>query len=406
MVLRVGGVRERVTDQIERNGDKAQNQGGVEQLVAQTGLHHHLAAVVDQIAQRGRIHREAQADVGDEHLVADGFRNGEGHAQHDHRHQIRQQVAQHDAHRGGADAAGGNVVVTVTDDEDLVADEPRHLDPALDGHAQDHGPDAGGGHIGDEDQHNGGGNVVKDVVQLREQKIQPAHIAPQHTGSDAHHGFDESHEKGNSQAGAGTGPDAGPQVLPDGVGTPDKAVLPGSDVAVLDAGDGVHGAEVGVCLPRQIRLEKSKGHHGHQRDEQGHGCLVLEESTEGAAPVAVVGAGRGLGLLGVEPGGGKQFVLRQVCPGSRAFLLQGVELVFQLFGFFPFQERKHQRPPSFLPKLMRGSMSTMSTSPRIRPTMPTQAYSSTMPCTMVLSWRCTQVTSSPPIPGMLYRLSM
>ena len=115
---------------------------------------------------------------------------------------------------------------------------------------------------------------------------------------------------------------------------------------------------------------------------------------------------RAVRLLGVEPGGGEQFVLRQVCPGSRAFLLQGVELVFQLFGFFPFQERKHQRPPSFLPKLMRGSMSTMSTSPRIRPTMPTQAYSSTMPCTMVLSWRCTQVTSSPPIPGMLYRLSM
>ena len=59
VVLRVGGVRERVADQIERNGDKAQNQGGVEQLVAQTGLHHHLAAVVDQIAQRGRLHREA-----------------------------------------------------------------------------------------------------------------------------------------------------------------------------------------------------------------------------------------------------------------------------------------------------------------------------------------------------------
>ena len=44
--------------------------------------------------------------------------------------------------------------------------------------------------------------------------------------------------------------------------------------------------------------------------------------------------------------------------------------------------------------------------PKIRPMMPTQAYSSTMPCTMVLSWRCTQVTSRPPMPGMLYRLSM
>ena len=36
----------------------------------------------------------------------------------------------------------------------------------------------------------------------------------------------------------------------------------------------------------------------------------------------------------------------------------------------------------------------------------TQAYSNTMPCTIVWSWRCTQVTSRPPMPGMLYRLSM
>ena len=30
------------------------------------------------------------------------------------------------------------------------------------------------------------------------------------------------------------------------VGTPDEALFTGGDVAVLDAGDGVHGAEVGV----------------------------------------------------------------------------------------------------------------------------------------------------------------
>ena len=29
------------------------------------------------------------------------------------------------------------------DNEDLVADEACHFDPALDGHAKDHGPDAG-----------------------------------------------------------------------------------------------------------------------------------------------------------------------------------------------------------------------------------------------------------------------
>ena len=45
--------------------------------------------------------------------------------------------------RGGADAAGSYVVITVADDEDLVADEACHFDPARDGHAQDHGSDAG-----------------------------------------------------------------------------------------------------------------------------------------------------------------------------------------------------------------------------------------------------------------------
>ena len=47
MVLRIGSIREGVADQIERNGNKAQDEGGVQQLVAQPGLHHHLAAVVD-----------------------------------------------------------------------------------------------------------------------------------------------------------------------------------------------------------------------------------------------------------------------------------------------------------------------------------------------------------------------
>ena len=39
-----------------------------------------------------------------EHLVADGFRDGEGHAKHDDRDEVGQQVAQHDADGGRADA--------------------------------------------------------------------------------------------------------------------------------------------------------------------------------------------------------------------------------------------------------------------------------------------------------------
>ena len=65
------------------------------------------------------------------------------------------------------------------------------------------------------------------------------------------------HEESDGQAGAGTGPDAGPEVLADGVGTPDEALFTGGDVAVLDAGDGVHGAEVGVYLTGQVGLQNA-----------------------------------------------------------------------------------------------------------------------------------------------------
>ena len=132
-------------------------------------------------------------------------------------------------------------------------------------------------------------------------------------------------------------------------------------------------AEIGICLTGQIRLQKGKAHHEHQCNEQGHGDLILEESTEGAAPIAVIGVGGGLGALLAEPGGGEQLVLGQVGPSGGAVLLQLVQVVFQNSCLVIFHVEQHYRPPSFLPKLMRGSMRTMSRSPKIRPTMPTQA---------------------------------
>ena len=68
--------------------------------------------------------------------------------------------------------------------------------------------DAGGSHVGDQDQDDGGGDVIADVVQLGEEEIELADIAPEHTYCDAHHGLDESHEEGDGQTGACTGPDA------------------------------------------------------------------------------------------------------------------------------------------------------------------------------------------------------
>ena len=92
------------------------------------------------------------------------------------------------------------------------------------------------------------GDVITDVVQLGEEEIELADIAPEHAHRDAHHGLDEGHEEGDGQTGACTGPDAGPQVLADGVGAPDKALFPGGDIAELDAGGRVYLAEIGICL--------------------------------------------------------------------------------------------------------------------------------------------------------------
>ena len=58
-------------------------------------------------------------------------------------------------------------------------------------------------------------DVITDVVQLGEEEIELADIAPEHAHRDAHHGLDEGHEEGDGQTGACTGPDAGPQVLAD-----------------------------------------------------------------------------------------------------------------------------------------------------------------------------------------------
>ena len=151
------------------------------------------------------------------------------------------------------------------------------------------------------------------------------------------------------------------------------ALLAGGNVAVLDSGGGVHLTEVGVHLAGQMGLHEGKSHHGYQRDEERHGHLVLEEGAERAAPVAVVGVGRCLGLLFAEAGRGEQLVFRQAGPDSGAVLLQLVQVVFQHSCLLVFHVEQHYRPPSFLPKLMRGSMSTMSRSPRMRPMMPTQA---------------------------------
>ena len=81
MAFRIGGVGEGVADDVEVNSDEREHNGREEQLVLQIRYGHDHAPFVDQVAQGGGVHRQAQADVGEEHLVADGRGNGQRHAQ-------------------------------------------------------------------------------------------------------------------------------------------------------------------------------------------------------------------------------------------------------------------------------------------------------------------------------------
>ena len=110
----------------------------------------------------------------------------------------------------------------------------------------------------------------------------------------------------------------------------------------------------------RLGLDEGKGNHDHQRDQQGHGELVLEKGTEGAAPVAVVGVADTLGFF------------RRVFDEVEQFVLL-LALKIRCFS--------HQRAASFPVRVMRGSTSIISTSPRKTPTMPRTAYRMTSVCT-------------------------
>ena len=130
-------------------------------------------------------------------------------------------------------------------------------------------------------------------------------------------------------------------------------------------------------------MNEGEGQRGHHDDEEEHGHLVLEEGPEGGAPVGVVGVAAPLRLLGVKPGEGEQLVVGHVGGGELTLQLAG-QRVAQLVGFL-VAIAFHQRAPSFLAKLIRGSTMPMRMSPNSRPRMEIAAYTSTSACTSVLS---------------------
>ena len=68
-----------IRDSIKGDGDDGQHHGGEDELIPQGRRGHEEPALVEEVAQGGDFQGEAQADVGDKDLVADG--GGDGQSQ-------------------------------------------------------------------------------------------------------------------------------------------------------------------------------------------------------------------------------------------------------------------------------------------------------------------------------------
>ena len=126
-----------------------------------------------------------------------------------------------------------------------------------------------------------------------------------------------------------------------------------------------------VFLTGQVRLNKGEQQHRHHDEQEKYGDFVLEKRPEGGFPVGIIGIAAPLRVLGVEFGKGEGFLVAHF---RRDILLKlPGELVAQRVGGLVAQGVKsktfHQREPSFLAKLIRGSTIPMRMSPKSRPRM-------------------------------------
>ena len=128
----------------------------------------------------------------------------------------------------------------------------------------------------------------------------------------------------------------------------------------------------GVLLAGQVGLDEGEGQHRHHQDQEKDGDLVFEEHAHGGAPVGVVGVAAPLGLLGVEGGEGEQLLLGQAGAVDILLQLRGQlvgQVLFHLTAVGAKSDLFHQREPSFLAKLIRGSTMPIRRSPKSRPRM-------------------------------------
>ena len=129
--------------------------------------------------------------------------------------------------------------------------------------------------------------------------------------------------------------------------------------------------ENGILLTGEVGLDKGEQQHRYHDEKEKDCDLILEKRAEGGLPVGIIGIAAPLCVLGVEFGEGEGLLVAHFrCD----FLLKlPGELVPQRIGGLVTQGVKsktfHQREPSFLAKLIRGSTIPMRMSPKRRPRM-------------------------------------
>ena len=344
MIARVGCIRERVAHDIERNGNDGHDGCREDQQIRV--VQEEAAHLAQDQAQRRRLDAQADAQVREGGLQVDGGGDAQGHTQDDDGDQIGQDVLGQHAPQRGAQAAGREVVLAVTEHEHHVADTAGHDQPADGDHRHGHDGEALADDQCDQGHVDDVGHVVDQVVQLGEEAVQAADIAPDQADDDTEdalaHGNDQSQTDGH----LGGVPHLAPVVTAQVVGT--KPVLAvGRNERLGRVGD--QGLVIVLANGQRDERENDQEQEQHQADD----ChFVLEEVLHHGTPVRVVGVADTLGLLG-----------RVIHEVEQIVLLLALKI----------RCLSHQRAASFPVRVIRGSMTIMRTSPRKTPAMPSTA---------------------------------
>ena len=182
MISWVRRIRERITDQVEcdgnqRNDDCRENQ--------QVWVIQEVAACISQKNTQGWcVDVKTKAQVRQRCLHVDSARDGQSQTQDDNADQLWQQVLDQDSIDWGTQCSGCQVELTVTINHNQVADVTCHYQPVECDQGDAHDGEALADHQRDQGHVNDLRNAVDDVVKFGEEGVQLADIATQTADGD------------------------------------------------------------------------------------------------------------------------------------------------------------------------------------------------------------------------------